>query len=151
MKLNIHECYNAFIHCGINIKFNNDILYDYVINKHSITDDKYNIIDVEPDGNCYYRCLSLFLYGIEDYHSNLRQIIAFFCKEKYLIIKNFFDTVEIRKDKYIDLEKYIDLIAIDKTWATELDITMSSLIYSINIAIYHKFLLSINIQKILKV
>ena len=78
MNLNINECYNSFIHCGIYIKFNNDILYDYVINKHCITDNKYNIIDVEPDGNCYYRCLSLFLYGNEDYHSNLWQIIAFF-------------------------------------------------------------------------
>ena len=60
---------------------------------------------------------------------------SFFLK-KILDYKNFFDTVEIRNDKYIDLKEYIDLIVTDKKWATELDITISSLIYFINIAIY---------------
>lgn len=76
------------------------------------------------------------MYGKQDFHSNLRKTISYFCKENYSELKNFYDTVEIRRNIYIDLKEYIDSINIDKAWATGLDITVSSFLFDINIAVY---------------
>ena len=60
------------------------------------------------------------------------------CKANLEELSDFQKKVEIRKDKYILIRDYIDMISDEGNWATNIDISVTAFIYNINIAIYLK-------------
>ena len=113
-------------------------MYNYIITKNNIPNKCYKQINIDKDGNCFYKCVSYFLYGTIDYHREIRDIISNVCKANLEELCNFQETVEIRKDKYILTRNYIDMISDEGNWATNIDISVTAYIYNINIAIYLK-------------
>ena len=81
---------------GFNIKNSNDKLYNFVKNKIDIPINSINIFKVDSDGNCYYRCLSQFLYDTPEKHPEFRNIIYQFCNSNKDVITEFQPQVEIR-------------------------------------------------------
>ena len=45
------------------------------INTHDLSILEYYEKQITPDGNCYYRCLSYYYRGTEEYHLEFRQLI----------------------------------------------------------------------------
>ena len=121
---------------GFNIKISNENLFNYVINKRDIPLKSINFITVASDGNCYYRCLSNFLYDTDQKHKELRNIIYEFCNSNKKIIAEFQPQVEIRNDTFINTLDYIQNICNNKFWATDIELAISSFIFGINIAVY---------------
>ena len=54
----------------------NDEFYTNFINETDIDINKVDIIDVDPDGNRYMRCIALFVYKKEDEHIRVRNEIS---------------------------------------------------------------------------
>ena len=46
------------------------------INNHDLSFLEYYQKQITGDGNCYYRCLSYYYRGTEDYHLEFRQLIS---------------------------------------------------------------------------
>ena len=121
---------------GFNIKISNENLFDYVKNKRDIPLKSIIFIKVDSDGNCYYRCLSKFLYDTDQKHKELRNLIYEFCNSNKEIIAEFQPQVEIRNNTFINTLDYIQNISDDKFWATDIELSISSFIFGINIAVY---------------
>ena len=121
---------------GFNIKISNENLFDYVKNKRDIPLKSIIFITVDNDGNCYYRCLSKFLYDTDQKHKELRNLIYEFCNSNKEIIAEFQPQVEIRNNTFINTLDYIQNICSNKFWATDIELAISSFIFGINIAVY---------------
>ena len=37
-------------------------MYNYIITKNNIPKTQYRLINIDKDGNCFYKCVSNFLY-----------------------------------------------------------------------------------------
>ena len=73
-----------------------NISKNLIKNKIDIPINSINIFKVDSDGNCYYRCLSQFLYDTREKHAELRNIIYQFCNSNKDVITEFQPQVEIR-------------------------------------------------------
>lgn len=107
-----------------------------MINKRDIPLKTISFITVASDGNCYYRCLSNFLYDTDQKHKELRNIIYEFCNSNKEMIAEFQPQVEIRNNTLINTLDYIQNICNNKFWATDIELAISSFIFGINIAVY---------------
>ena len=89
------------------IKYKNMNMYNYIIGKKNIPENSYKLIEIDKDGNCFYRCVSFYLYGTVKYHGEIRETISKICIENIEELSEFQEYVEIRKDKYISTRQYI--------------------------------------------
>ena len=103
------------------IKYKNMNMYNYIIGKN-IPDNSYKLIKIDKKGNCFYRCVSFYLYGTVKYHSEIRETISKICIENIEELSEFQEYFEIRKDKYISTRQYIYMMSIEGNWATNIDI-----------------------------
>ena len=138
-----------------NINYNNYINHKFinnVINKLNIDNKDVIKIDVKSDGNCFMRCISLFVNN-ENYHLKIREEIQNFIE----INKSLFNHLEIETEVGIlNIEDYIIYIKKPKSWSGELEKYSEQELYNINIAdyivviddtnnnIYHKFFTDCN-------
>ena len=51
---------------------------------------KINIISIDNEGNCFYRSVSYFLLGSEEYHMNIRNIIIEWIENNFSLFETFF-------------------------------------------------------------
>ena len=139
IKLNKADYMDSMFKCGIKIKFNNrNNFYDYVKNGLNIPSNLFNIYKVEGNGNCFYRCLSEFLYGRPDYYKQLRRAVITFCKENINELSSYKEKVEIQDGVLIDTKEYIEnLDEEDTKWSKDIEITASCFLFGINTAIYN--------------
>ena len=121
----------------IDIKYKNMNIYNYIIKKTNIPNNRFKQIDIDKDGNCFYKCVSYFLYGNKKQHGEIRSTISNVCKGNLEELCQFQEFVEIRKDEYVKTREYINnMINTEGNWATNIDISVTSYLYDINIAIY---------------
>ena len=76
-KFNIND--NLFI---------NENFYPKFINNVNINVNEVDIIDVAEDGNCFMRCITLFVYRDENKHIRTRQEIANYLYANYRNFEN---------------------------------------------------------------
>ena len=56
-------------------------MYNYIITKNNIPKTRYKLINIDKDGNCFYKCVSYFLYGTIAYHREVRKLFAISVKQ----------------------------------------------------------------------
>ena len=91
--------------------------------------------NVTGDGNCYYRTISHFLFGMQDYHDLIRiDLYNYINNKREELVKN---------NPYVDyfgtlyhIDDYINLIKQNKFYAGDLEVTQSPHCFNINIAVY---------------
>ena len=91
--------------------------------------------DVYPDGNYFYRALSKFILGIENYHINIINIIYNYALNN----KNKLDleNKEIEcNGNTVSAEIYLNKIQNRYIYAGKLEINLASLIFKISIYCY---------------
>ena len=113
-------------------------MYNYILSRINILDKPYKLINIDKARNYFYICVSYYLYGIIEYHSEIRKIISNVCKDKLEELCDFQEKVEIKIDKFLRTKDYIYMISKEGNWATNIDISLTAYIYNINIAKYLK-------------
>ena len=94
-------------------------------------------ITITPDGNCFFRSLSEFLYNTEEKYNIIRMVIYMYAKCNVDVISEFQPNVEIKRNNYIDTATYINNMGKDKYWAGDLEMQLACFIFGIKIAIYN--------------
>jgi len=122
--------------CGACSKYNNTMFYNFIKNELDIPLNLFNIHLLKDDNNCYYKCLSIFLFDKIDYHEALRKEVSNFCKQNKTEINNFQNEVELGNGVFISTNEYINNMDKDRAWATDIDITISTYLFGINVAVY---------------
>ena len=89
---------------------------------------------MESDGNCFYRCISYFIYGNELKHSSIRKYICEKAKENNINNSeriNLIENIDLSQSQYIknNMQK-------DGSFAGDYEISIAHKAYNINIAVY---------------
>ena len=92
---------NTFNILKINEKYRGKIK-----NKINLEKSMLDIVYITPDGYCYFRALSQFLFQTESKYNLLRMAIYTYAKQNIDIISNFQDSVEISPNKFISTRHY---------------------------------------------
>ncbi len=77
------------------MKQRNDILYSKIIS------EGLSPIDVVPDGNCFYRAISLLTTGNENNHAKVRQSIADLIEQGGEVLNGIIFSDDVEFDEYI--------------------------------------------------
>ncbi len=85
------------------------------------------------DGNCLFRAASLFLYGYQDYHQDLRMNVVRYIRENWNDLKSF----AVLDDHLSSAAEYCKNMSRSKTYGTSLESLALSEIYQITFHIYH--------------
>ena len=89
---------------------------------------------VTGDGNCFYRCLSVYLYGDETKHERVRKDIVNFMSLNAEKFQEFADEpigMHLLRQTYTDGRT--------ESWATEAEIMAASALYGVNIKVKAKY------------
>ena len=124
-----------------NFKINtiNNKYVDLIKNKLDIEKSLIKIVDVNPDGNCFFRCVSQFLFETEEKFNLIRLAIYTYAKANLENIVKFQPTVEISINKYMDTSTYIKNMGCNKEWRGDIEMQLASFIFGISIYIYRDF------------
>ena len=136
INLNKTDYLDNIFKCGINMKYISNKFHNSIKNKSKISLEQFKVFLVFGNGNCYYRCLSQFIYGKVEFQDCLRKAMAVFCNENAKEICNFQKSVQIHNGQNINTLDYINSMKELNIWATDLDILISSFVFRLNIAIY---------------
>ena len=93
--------------------------------------DIVNEIKIEKDGNCFYRTISQAYFGHQNYHEQIRKQIYEYAFENKENFTNY-----ILSDEGLTTEQYIEKIKLNKRFAGDLEISICSILYQINIYVY---------------
>ena len=87
--------------------------------KMSWEGSSYNVRDVPGDGNCYFHCLSLALYGNRFHSTSLRREICGFVSENWMTI---IGRIRLYHDTKMNQSRYKKCMVEGKMWPTALEI-----------------------------
>ena len=114
------------------------------INKdHILNINDYSEISIIGDGNCFFRCLSLYFEAHQENHLFYRDIIYKYIVKNKKILKDFFirednETNENYEQRY---NIFINNINKESTYAGDFEISTAALAFKIGIYVYYKDLL----------
>ena len=114
------------------------ILNNNIINiKKSDLDTKiyehpfFNEVDIDGDGNCFYRCISYHLFGIQEFYNTVRQTVYQYIKNntgfayEYCYLKGDTYYTEVKEGnltKEYKITDYIEMIKRNKFYAGYIEI-----------------------------
>ena len=71
-----------FLKKNININNINNNFKDIIIKKENLTCNMVRRIQISPEGNCFYKSISMFLYGKEEEYKLIRLAIYTYALSK---------------------------------------------------------------------
>lgn len=93
-------------------------------------------IQISPDGNSFYRSISMLLYSTEVEYKLIRMAINTYALSNKAIIIDFLPTVELINGQLVDINTYITNMNTNKIWAGDIEINIACYIFDMAIAIY---------------
>lgn len=112
----------------INYKFVNRVKY-----KNNIDEKEITKIDVQPDGNCFMRCIALFVYKNENLHIMIREKIVKYIEEHKIMFQHLQLETEIG---LLNFNEYLNYIKTSQAWSGEIEKYAAEEIFNINIGDY---------------
>ena len=112
---------------------------DLIINHKKLDKDLFEVKDVDGDGNCYFRTLSLHFTQEQSYYQFFREQIYNAAKENLKDLKEFFISDE--KDEIIGnnkIEGYVNKIKDNYFFAGNIEIYITTKIFNLNIVVYER-------------
>ena len=131
-----------------NILPNNEAYIDKITNKLNIEQPNLNIVQIIPDGKCYFRCVSQFLYQNESQYNLIRMAIYTYAVSYIEEICAFQPNVEINPNVYLPTKAYIKQMCNNKEWAGDIEIILTSYIFGIHIAVYRDYYINHKNEKV---
>lgn len=89
-------------------------------------------VNIEGDGNCFYRTISQAFFNTQEFHKEIRMQIYEYARLNKDNLKDL-----VLSDENIDTVEYIEKIKLNSRYAGDLEIAICSIIYQINIIIYN--------------
>ena len=119
----------------------NDNDYPFLDNNHNLTEIEYYEKNITKDGNYYYRCLSYYYRGTEDYHLEFRKLISeIFENNLEKFIESYPDPDIIgekepqNEEETIEyLKKYVNYMKKSGVYAGDQEIALTAYYFGINI------------------
>ena len=96
-------------------------------------DNQFKEVSVKSDGNCFYRCLSMYFYNDESLHERIRNEIVEYMMDNKAYFQCFIDgqyDTHMRNQTYLDGKR--------ESWATEVELHAASALYEMNIKVTRK-------------
>ena len=113
-------------------------------NNNNLPFTEYIQKNINPDGNCFYRCISYFFRQTEEAYPEFRNLLYDWMvnnKESFIDIipEETSNNTQLSKEERLKkLNKLIDNINTDAEWGADLEISGMSVILNINITLYIK-------------
>ena len=115
----------------------NNELKELVYKEEKLNLNQIKIIEIEKDGNCFYRCLSYFLLKSQDYYLNIKNLIIDWIENNYDNFLDFFGDDEPNNMTREEIAKQeFDYIKSKDSWGSHYTIAIACLILKIDIAVY---------------
>ncbi|CAG9760953.1 unnamed protein product [Ceutorhynchus assimilis] len=89
----------------------------------------YTLSDIVGDGSCLFRAVSMYLYGHQKCHEQLKKIALGYIKENWSVLQ---DHALIENDRMRDIEIYYENMKKTSVYGTSLEILALSETLSIN-------------------
>ena len=118
-------------------------------NFQKLDSQDYIIKDIYPDGNCFYRSISYFYRETEEDYAEFREMITLYMEKNidsyinYIALEELnienedIDNEDLIKAKKIQyLQEYIDTAKNNGTYAGDIEISTSAILFGCNIRIY---------------
>ena len=118
-----------------NTYINFDLINKY-IKKLNIFNNEIDIIDVIGDGNCFMRCIAIFVYMDENSHLRVRSEIVNYLLSNWRNYENITLQTEEGDKSIID---YINWIKIPGRWSGNIEFIAAYKLYNINILLQQKY------------
>ena len=113
-----------------NKSFINEEFYKNFLEESNISINNVDRIDVLPDGNCYMRCVALFIYNNEDEHLRVRNEIANYLSQH----SSDFDNIKIPTEEgWKSVKEYINYIKLPGKYSGHLEMYATNILYNINL------------------
>ena len=122
--------------CGMKIRYNSNKFINSIQNKLDIQTSHTKEAKMIGNGNCFYKCLSKFLYCKTEYDEKLRDGVLRFCKDNNIKISNYLNQVKTQNDELINTVDYINNVNKNNDWSEDIELTICSFVFEMNIAIY---------------
>ncbi|KAL7286633.1 hypothetical protein TKK_0019130 [Trichogramma kaykai] len=104
-----------------------------------IDNEYYKIIDNLADSNCLFYCMSIFLYGTDKHHCDIRQRIVNYVVENWESLKvQLLCTCVEEEYVYKDSADYYNVMSKNKTYGTDFEMAMFYQIYQKQLHIFEK-------------
>ena len=117
---------------------NND-LKEAVYGEKNISSKQIDIIEIQKDGNCFYRSISYFLLNTEDFYLEIKNLIIDWITNNYTQFENFFGDDEANiLTKEQQAKKEFNYIQQKDSWGSHYTIAIACLLFNIDIALYIK-------------
>ena len=127
IKHNIRNITLPPTNCIVSVPPTNSVIENGVI---SSGDFRNEVVEIAKDGNCYFRCLSQFLYNTQEYHEDIRRNVVQTMTNKREYYMNYID------GNFYD---HISLMSLSNgnvsSWATEAEIIASCETYDADVFI----------------
>ncbi len=107
---------------------------------------EFNIENVIGDGNCLFRAISLFLYGHENCHGEIRKEVVKYTAEHWETLKSF---IFIDDDNLKSKQNYLKYMSTDGVFGTSLELHVISLIRRLQIFIFNRKKVNPKLKKII--
>ena len=115
----------------------NSDLKELISDNKNLPVSKINLIPITGDGNCFYRCVSYFFINDEEGYEEIKAIIIEWIEHNYNQYLDFFGDDE---NNYLSIEEIakreLDYIKLKDSWGSDYTISITCLIFNINIAVY---------------
>ena len=135
MNLNRLNYFDVF-KCGMKIRYNSHTYFNFIKNKLTIPKNNFKEVKVVGDDNCYYKCLSKFLYCKIEYDDKIKKTISTFCKENINEINNYEKKAILQNGEIMNTIDYINNMDKSDNWAPNIDIMISCHVFEMNIGVY---------------
>ena len=99
------------------------------------------------DGNCYFRCLSLHFFGIEDFHEKIRRIVVQFIIDN---IDSFRNDIQLNLNSLTVDQYLLNMLQTDgsrSSWATDIELEATSTMLQIPVYILSEWAQSMKWQR----
>ena len=113
----------------------NNKLYKTVMKYEVITTDLINIVNVEKDGNCFYRVISYFLYNNQNKYDEIRNKIKERAREMH---RNNPQNLHLIEGLDLSQTNYLNNRMNNGDFAGDYEISIAHQLFNINIAAYRK-------------
>ena len=81
----------------------NNEFKDRVKTNSVIKNDEVNIVKIKDDGNCFYRAISFFLLGSQEFYMDIKNMIIDWIEKNFQLYEDFFNDDEINNLNHTEL------------------------------------------------
>lgn len=106
----------------------------------------FDVIDVKRDGNCLFRCLSLYFYKTESAHVEIRQRIVDFTTDNWKKVESTLAATSVLR-KYKNAEHYASTMGVCGEYGTDYEVGVFVQIYKVTVTVYRKHPLTGTVTK----